>query len=156
MVCVDLIFGRYDVLVVLQQFLWMASTDPIGVSGEYANPVTVWFLEVAYHMGGSRWSESLRRCLSQLQNCFLGHTSGAICSTQVGLQYFHCPFSDEDVDTLVSYSLLERSVFSMSSVQGIIDVQCVQMRGLIKPHKWKCPILSQFHDGCVICVWQFR
>ena len=135
MVCVDLIFGRYGVLVFLQQFLWMTSTDPIGVSGEYANPVTAWFLEVAYHMDGSRWSESLRLCLSRLQNCCLGHTSGSICSTQVGLQYLHCHFSVDDVDTLVSYSLLERSVFSMSSLQGIIYVQRVQMRGLIKPHK---------------------
>ena len=41
----------------------------------------------------------------------------------------------------------------MSSLQVIADVQ---MRGLIKPHKWKCPILCQFHEVYVIHVWQFR
>ena len=41
----------------------------------------------------------------------------------------------------------------MSSLQVITDVQ---MRGLIKPHKWKYPILSQFHEGYVTHVWQFR
>ena len=41
----------------------------------------------------------------------------------------------------------------MSSLQEITDVQ---MRGLIKPHKWKCPILCKFHEGYVIHVWQFR
>ena len=28
--------------------------------------------------------------------------------------------------------------------------------GLIKPHKWKCPILSQFHKGYIIHIWHFR
>ena len=27
---------------------------------------------------------------------------------------------------------------------------------LIQPHKWKCPILSQFYGGYVIHVWHFR
>ena len=42
---------------------------------------------------------------------------------------------------LGSYSLLEWSVSAMSSLQMITDVR---VRGLIKPHKWKCPILCQF------------
>ena len=58
-VCVAIIFGRYDVLVFLQQFLWMASIDPIGVWGEYANLMMVWFLDVAHCVDGSRWSQSL-------------------------------------------------------------------------------------------------
>ena len=41
----------------------------------------------------------------------------------------------------------------MSSLQVITDIQ---MRGLIKPHWWKCPILSQFHKGYLIHAWQFR
>ena len=41
----------------------------------------------------------------------------------------------------------------MSSLQVITDVQ---MRGLIKPHKWKCPIVSQFHKGYVTHARQFR
>ena len=43
------IFGRYDVLVFLQQFLWMVSTDPISVWGEYANHVMEWFLELTHY-----------------------------------------------------------------------------------------------------------
>ena len=39
--------------------------------------------------------------------------------------------------------------FSMSSFRLITDVQ---MRDFMKPHKWKCPILSQFHEGYVIHV----
>ena len=41
----------------------------------------------------------------------------------------------------------------MSSLQ-VITV--IQMRGLTKPHKCQCPILSQFHEGYVIHVWQLR
>ena len=40
----------------------------------------------------------------------------------------------------------------MTRLQVITEVQ---MRGLIKPHTWKCPILGQFHGGYVIIVWQF-
>ena len=50
---------RYDVVVFLQQFLWMASTDPRGVWGEYANPLKMWFLGVAHYVHGSRRSQSL-------------------------------------------------------------------------------------------------
>ena len=41
----------------------------------------------------------------------------------------------------------------MFSLQVIPDVS---MYGFIKPHKWKCPIVSQFHEGYVIHVWPFR
>ena len=41
----------------------------------------------------------------------------------------------------------------MFSLQVITDVQ---MRGLIKPNKWKWSILSQFHKGYVIHIWKFR
>ena len=41
----------------------------------------------------------------------------------------------------------------MSSLQVITDIL---MGGLIKPHKWKCSILSQFHEGYVIHAWQVR
>ena len=44
-------------------------------------------------------------------------------------------------------------VSTMSSQQVIRDVQ---MRGLIKPHKWKCPVLSQFHKSYMIHVCKFR
>ena len=40
------IFRRYDVLVFLQQFLWIVSINPIGVWGEYA---TLWWC------GSWRW-----------------------------------------------------------------------------------------------------
>ena len=43
----------------LQQFSWMISTDPIDDWGEYANSLTVWFLEVTHFMGGSRWFQFL-------------------------------------------------------------------------------------------------
>ena len=49
----------YDVLVFLQQFFWMVSTDPsIGVWGEYGNPLTACFPGVAHYVNGSRWSQS--------------------------------------------------------------------------------------------------
>ena len=51
------------------------------------------------------------------------------------------------------YSLLEWSASAIPSLQVITDIQ---MRGLIKPHKWKCLILIQFHGDYVIHVWQFR
>ena len=41
----------------------------------------------------------------------------------------------------------------MSSLQVITYVQT---RDLIKPHKWKCPILSQLHEGHVFDIGQFR
>ena len=42
-----------------QQFMWMVSTDPIDVWGEYANYLTGWFLEVGHYVDGSRWSQFL-------------------------------------------------------------------------------------------------
>ena len=36
------ILRRYDILVFLQQYLWMASTVPMGVWDQYANSVMVW------------------------------------------------------------------------------------------------------------------
>ena len=69
------------------------------------------------------------------------------------MQHNHGPFSVDDGETLESYSLSEGSVSVMSSLQVFTDVQ---MRGLIKPHKWKCLILSQFHEGYVSHAWQFR
>ena len=80
-------------------------------------------------------------------------TSDTICSPQAGLQYTHCRFSVDDGEALASYFLLELGVSAMSSSQVITNVQ---MRGLIKPHKWKCPILSQFNGGYVIHIWHFR
>ena len=93
--------------------------------------------------------------MSQPQNCCVWRieTSGAICTPQIGLQHIHCPLFVDDGYALTSYSLLEWSVSAMSSLHLITDVQ---MRGLIKPHKWKCPIMSQFHEGYVIHVWHFR
>ena len=93
--------------------------------------------------------------MSQPQNCGVWHneTSGAIYSPQAGLQHTHCPFSVDDGEALTSHSLLEWSVSAMSNLQMTTDVL---MRGLIKPHKWKRPILSQFHDGYVTHVRQFR
>ena len=40
----------------------------------------------------------------------------------------------------------------MSSLHVVTDVQ---MRGLIKPHKWKYPILSKCPEGYVNHVWYF-
>ena len=37
----------------------------------------------------------------------------------------------------------------MSSLHVIPDVK---VRGMIKHHKWKCPIPGQFHEGYVIYV----
>ena len=126
----------------LQQFLWMVSTDPIGVWGQYANPLTAWFLGVAHYVDGSRWFQSLVGDAST--TCCVWHieTSGTLCSAQAGSQHTHCPVSVDDGEALASCSLLEWSVSAMSSLHVITDVQ---MCGLIKPHKWKCPILSQFH-----------
>ena len=57
MVCVDILsLWRPGFL---QQVLWMVSTDPLRVWGEYANPLTAWFLGVAHYVDGSRWSQSL-------------------------------------------------------------------------------------------------
>ena len=79
---------------------------------------------------------SCRRCLNHRV---------LVCSTLKRLapsvvKHSHWPFSVDDGEALTSYSLLEWSVSAMSSLQVIGDVQ---MRGLIKPHKWKCPVLSQ-------------
>ena len=125
------IFERYDALVFLWQLLWMVSTDPICVWGENANPVAVWFLDLAHYVVGFRWS----LCVAHWHI----EQSGAMCSPQAGLQHTHCSFSVEDGEALASYSLLELNVSAMSSLQVITDVQ---MRGLINIHKWKYPILS--------------
>ena len=53
------IFGHYNVLVFQQQFLWMVSTEPLGVWSEYANPLMACLLGVAHNMDGSRLSQSL-------------------------------------------------------------------------------------------------
>ena len=42
-----------------QQFLWMGSTDPIGLWGEYANSLTAHFWEVSHYVDGPRWSQFL-------------------------------------------------------------------------------------------------
>ena len=68
-------------------------------------------------------------------------TSGAICSPQAGLQHSHCPFSVDDGETLVSYSLLEWSVSAMSSLGVIIDVR---MRGLLNPTSENIPFWVTF------------
>ena len=148
------IFGRYDVLVFLQQFLWTAFTDSIVFLGETANPSTAWFLGVAtawVFPGGS----DLLYTMSQPHNCCVWpiETCDAICSPQAGLLHTYCPFSVDDGEALGNYSLLEWSASAMSSLQMITYVQIF---GLIKPHKGKCPILRQFHEGYVIYVWQFR
>ena len=109
----------------------MVSTDPIGVWGEYANPVTVWFLVLTHYVVGFRWL----LCVAHWHI----EQSGAMCSPQAGLQHTHCSFSVEDGEALVSYSLLEWNVSAMSSLQVITDLQ---MRGLIKLHKWKFHILK--------------
>ena len=82
--------------------------------------------------------------MSQPQHCYVWRieTSGAICHPQASLQLTHCPFPVDDGEALASYSLMRWSVSAMSSLHMITDVQ---MRGLIKSHKWKCPILSQFY-----------
>ena len=92
--------------------------------------------------------------MSQPENCCVWHieTSDAICIPLVGLQHTHCPFSVDDSEALASYSLLEWSVSTMSSLQVITDVQ---MHVLIKLHKWKCPILGQLHENFVNHIWQF-
>ena len=52
MVCVDIWALWHPGFT--QQFLWMVFTDHLGVWGEYANPLMVWFLEVAHYVDGSR------------------------------------------------------------------------------------------------------
>ena len=147
------ISGHHDVLVFLKQFLWMVSTDPIGVWGLYTNPLTAWFLEVAHNVDGSRWSQCLVcnvsttefLCVAQwnvwrhLQSSswFAAYPLSFVCRRLWGL----------------SYSLLEWSVSAISSLHVITDVQ---LHGLIKPHRWKCPILSEFHQGYMIHVWHFQ
>ena len=100
----------------------MVSIDPIDGWGEYTNYLTVTFLEVAHYVDGSRWSQFL-----------VGRVAG--------LHHTHCSLSVDDGEALASYSLLKRSVSTMSILHVITDVQ---MRGLIKPHKWKRSILNQF------------
>ena len=98
---------------------------------------------------------NLVSAMSRPQNCCVCHikTFVAICSPQAGLKHTDCPFSVDDDVALASDFLLERRVSAMSSLQV---VKGVYVRGWIKPHKWKCPILGQFHEGYVIPVCQFR
>ena len=111
-----------------QQFLWIVSTDPIDIWGEYDTSLAVQFLEVAHYVDGSRWLQFL-------------------CSKPTVL------FMSTMVRPLASYSLLNWSVSAVSSLHVITDVE---MRCLIKPVKQKCPILSQFYEGYVIVVWRFQ
>ena len=72
------------------------------------------------------------------------------------MQDTQCPLSVNDSETLQGPSKLffvEEDVCVMTSLHVITDVQ---MCGLIQPHKWKRPILDQFHEGYIIHVWQFR
>ena len=55
--------------------------------------------------------------------------------------------------TLANYFFGEWSIYLMGSLQVITDNQ---IRGLIQQPTWKCPILSQFYEYCVIHAWQFR
>ena len=104
-----------------QQFLWMISTDPIDVWGEYVNYLTVWFLELAHYMHGSRWSQFLVDDVSTTELLYgtlkrLAPSAKLVCSTP--------------------------AVLSLpTSLHVITDVQ---MHGLIKPHKRTSPILRQF------------
>ena len=63
--------------------------------------------------------------MPQPQDCYVWHTetSGTISSPQAGSQHTHCPFSVDNGEALESYSLLERHVSAMSSLQVITDVQ---------------------------------
>ena len=51
----------------------VVSTDPIDVSGEYANSLTAWFLEVAHYVDGSRWSQFLVRDVSTTELLCVAH-----------------------------------------------------------------------------------
>ena len=128
----------------LQQLLWMVSTDPIGVWGEYINPLTAWLLGVAHYVDGSRSFQSLIGDVSTTELLCVAH--GTIWLPLQSSSWFaitHCPFSVDDGKALASYALLEWSVFAMSMLQVITDFQ---VRGLIKPHKWKC---GEIHSDSV-------
>ena len=137
----------------LPQFLWVVSTDLIVVWRDYTNPLTVWFLEVAHYVDDSKWSKSLVGVVSttwlwcvahwnvwrhlQFQSRFAAYPLSFLCRRRGG----------------PGKSFFVGSVSAMSSLHVITDVQ---MRGWIKLWKWKCPILSQIHDGYVIHVWHLR
>ena len=110
-------------------------------------------------MDGLRWSQYLLGDVSTTELlCVahwntLRHLQSSSWFAAYPLQPTECPISVDDGEALASLSLLEWSVSAITRLQVIADVQ---IYGLIKPHKWKCPTLSQFHEGYVIDVWQFR
>ena len=110
----------------LQQFLWMVSADPIIVWGEYANPLTTWFLEVAHYVDGTRWSQSLVGDVSTTEYCCVWHieTSGAICRPQDGL-HTHCPFSVDDGEALASYFYWNDVFLQCSAYTWLQTFRCV-------------------------------
>ena len=147
------IFGRYDDLVFLQQFLWIVSTDPIGVWGEYVNPLTAWFLGVAHYMDGPSWFQSLVGDVSTTELLCVAHWNvWRHLQSSRWFAAYPLPFLCRRWWGPSKSFFVAMKFSAMSSSKVITDAQ---MRGLIKHHKWKCPILSQFHKGSVIHVWLF-
>ena len=148
--------GYSGVTTSWQYSLWMVSTEVIGVWGEYANPLTVWFLGVAHYVGGSRWSQSLAGNVSTVDLLCVVHWNIS-CYLQSSNWFAAFPltfFCRRWWGPSKLFILCLNEVFrKMSSLQVITDIQ---MHGLTKPHKCQCPILSQFHEGYVIHVWQLR
>ena len=142
----------------LQQFLWMVSAM---VSHRCLRRICPSFDGVV--PGGSPLRGcfrvvpiSCRRCLNHRLTCCVWHigSSGIICSPKADLQHTHIPFSVEDCEAQQVIPCGNEVFLQWPAYTQLRSVD--QMHGLTKPHEWKCPILSQFHDDYVIHVWHFR
>ena len=140
-------------VLVVRHAVLIAWDDCHGLCG-YSGVMTSWFSSTSL-ADGFYWSQiSLGLiCLSFDGVRVSGGGSLRRWFQVVPISCRRCLNTDFLCVALASYSLMERSVSAMSSLRVIIDVQ---MRGLIKPHYWNCPILSQFREIYVIHVWLFR